>query len=697
MNEELKIIIRAEIAEAQKNIKAVKDEVEDLGEEGDKSSGKFKNAMGKVGDAAKTVAKVSAAAFAAAGAAVVGLTKAAIDNYAEYEQLVGGVETLFKDSASIVKGYADEAYKSAGMSANEYMTTVTSFSASLLQSVGGDTKKAAEAGNQAVIDMADNANKMGTSMEMIQNAYQGFAKQNFTMLDNLKLGYGGTKEEMQRLLEDASKISGVKYDISNLNDVYSAIHVIQTELGITGTTAKEASSTIQGSAAAMKSSWQNLLTGMADENADFDGLITKFIESVGTFADNLIPRIGVVAEGIVKLIGGLVPKIVEEIPKLASEVLPMVITAVTSIITAIAEALPSLMTMVVAIIPDLITGFITAFGAIVDALPTLITTIVDGLVTLLPQLIEGVIQMIVMLCESIGDIITPIVEALPDIIIVIIEALMNNLPSLISGLITLILAIVDAIPQIIQGLVDALPIAISAIIDGLLSCIPQLIVGFIQLIIGVAKAVPQIFSSLKEAMVNVFKGIWDGVTKVFSKVGTWFKDKFGEAVKAIKSIFSGIGSFFTGIWDNIKNIFAKVGSVIGNAVSGAISKAVNWVLEKAIGIINGFIKAINFAIDVINLIPGVDIGKIKLLDVPKMAKGGIVDSATLAVVGEQGKEAVVPLENNTEWLDKIAARLGANSSKPIYLMIDKKVLGVASAEGINDITRQTGNIPLVIA
>ena len=175
------------------------------------------------------------------------MSTAAVNSYAEYEQLAGGVETLFKDSSNKLMGYADQAYKTAGMSANEYMSTVTSFSASLLQSLEGDTEKAADYANQAVIDMSDNANKMGTSIEMIQNAYQGFAKQNYTMLDNLKLGYGGTKEEMERLLADAEKISGIKYDISSFGDVTQAIHVIQTELGITGTTAKEASSTIQGS------------------------------------------------------------------------------------------------------------------------------------------------------------------------------------------------------------------------------------------------------------------------------------------------------------------------------------------------------------------------------------------------------------------------------------------------------------------
>ena len=235
-----------------------------------------------LGDFITSGLKTVAGAVKQLGSVFLTVGKEALDSYADYEQLVGGVETLFKDSSGIVENYANNAYKTAGLSANDYMETVTSFSASLLQSLDGDTAKVAEVSNMAVTDMADNANKMGTDMSSIQNAYQGFAKQNYTMLDNLKLGYGGTKSEMERLLSDAQKISGVKYDISNLNDVYQAIHVVQGELGITGTTAKEASTTIQGSVSAMKSAWQNMLTGIADDNADFDGLINNLVDSIVT-------------------------------------------------------------------------------------------------------------------------------------------------------------------------------------------------------------------------------------------------------------------------------------------------------------------------------------------------------------------------------------------------------------------------------
>ena len=260
----------------------------------------FQKVLGKIGSAVNTAVKASAAAVGAASAGVAALGTACINAYADYEQLVGGVETLFKDSADTIQTYADNAYKTAGLSANEYMETVTSFSASLLQSLDGDTEKAAAAADLAITDMAD--------------AYQGFAKQNYTMLDNLKLGYGGTKEEMQRLLADAEKLSGVKYDLSSYADIVEAIHVIQTEMGITGTTAKEASTTIQGSVASMKAAWANLMVGMADDTQDLDLLLSNFIESIGTVADNLLPRIGIVIEGMGKLVAGLAPEIASALP-----------------------------------------------------------------------------------------------------------------------------------------------------------------------------------------------------------------------------------------------------------------------------------------------------------------------------------------------------------------------------------------------
>lgn len=317
------------------------------------AKGTFSNLASGVKTGLATVAKVGAAAVSAGVAGVTALTKMGVEGYAQYEQLTGGVETLFKTSQGTVMQYAENAYKTAGMSANQYMETVTSFSASLIQSLDGDTAKAAEVGNMAITDMSDNANKMGTSMEMIQNAYNGFAKQNFTMLDNLKLGYGGTKEEMQRLIDDANRVKEANGEMADLSidsfaDVSEAIHIIQTEMGITGTTAREAATTIEGSIGMMKGAWQNLVVGMADSEADMEVLIDNFVESTALAAQNLLPRIEQTLIGIADLITALAPVIADALPQLIEAVLPALLSAgvslVTAIVTGVVTALPALYT-----------------------------------------------------------------------------------------------------------------------------------------------------------------------------------------------------------------------------------------------------------------------------------------------------------------------------------------------------------------
>lgn len=322
-----------------------------------------------------TAAKVGGAAVIAASGAVLALTKQAIDNYGEYEQLVGGVETLFKQSADAVMGYAENAYKTAGMSANEYMTTVTSFSASLLQSMGGDTAAAAEKANLAITDMSDNANKMGSSMESIQNAYSGFAKQNYTMLDNLKLGYGGTKEEMQRLLDDANALNAAQgnytnYTIDSYADIIDAIHTVQTEMGITGTTQLEASTTIQGSIASMKAAYENFVTGLGDENADIAELATNLIDSAVTVAENILPVVERVLENIGVAVQEKGPEMIEKFVSYAIDKLPEVISLglqmVISLVKGIAQNFPQLVT------------------GVLDMVATIIKTLVDSI----PDIIE---------------------------------------------------------------------------------------------------------------------------------------------------------------------------------------------------------------------------------------------------------------------------------------------------------------------
>ena len=365
--------------------KGVSKDFGDASDIGEKSGGKFGQAMAKMGSAAVKVAKVVGTGMIAAGGAVAGLVTKSVQAYADYEQLVGGVETLFKDSAGKVMEYAEKAYETAGLSANAYMETVTSFSASLLQSLGGNTKKAAQYADRAIIDMSDNANKMGTSMDMIQNAYNGFAKQNYTMLDNLKLGYGGTQEEMKRLIKDASKLTGVQKELGitvdgnsmSFGNIVNAISVMQKQMGITGTTAKEASETISGSIGMMKASWENLMTALSNKDADFGSYISKFVDSVVTVGNNLLPVVETALGGVVQLIDQLAPTIIGKIPELLSTLLPSVTDAVTGIMDALVEAIPGIATALGEMLPAITESFLRAFSGITQTIPAIFLIVIN--------------------------------------------------------------------------------------------------------------------------------------------------------------------------------------------------------------------------------------------------------------------------------------------------------------------------------
>lgn len=413
--------------------------------------GKTESAGIKIGTIVKGF--LTAAAVKEIVSGITSIAKAAVESYASYEQLVGGVETLFKDSADQVQKYASEAYKTAGLSANAYMEQATSFSASLLQGLGGDTKAAADYANQAIIDMADNANKMGTSIESIQNAYQGFAKQNYTMLDNLKLGYGGTRGEMERLIEDANKVkeaNGEMADltIDNFADMVEAIHIIQSEMGITGTTAEEASSTIQGSIASLKASWENLLVGMADENANMDQLIGQFVESASTAAQNLLPRIEQTLLGVAQLIEKLAPIIIEKLPGMIQTLLPAFLNAAMQILKALVKALPDILTMLITAIVDFLTdpetimliieAAVTLFMGLVEAIPRILGAIFGAFGKLFSGLWE-------LLKNSFGDFVAKFGEFIGGIfkgaingILTFIENFINAPIDLLNGFIGLI-------------------------------------------------------------------------------------------------------------------------------------------------------------------------------------------------------------------------------------------------------------------
>lgn len=540
----------------------------------------FQKVLGKIGSAVSTAVKASAAAVGAASAGVAALGTACINAYADYEQLVGGVETLFKDSADTIQTYADNAYKTAGLSANEYMETVTSFSASLLQSLDGDTEKAAAAADLAITDMADNANKMGTAMESIQNAYQGFAKQNYTMLDNLKLGYGGTKEEMQRLLADAEKLSGVKYDLSSYADIVEAIHVIQTEMGITGTTAKEASTTIQGSVASMKAAWANLMVGMADDTQDFDLLLSNFIESIGTVADNLLPRIGVVIEGMGKLVAGLAPEIASALPTLTNELLPNLVElgvqSISALVQGIQENGDSLAAGALSIVGTLAEGIAELLPMVADTAASLVVSLADGLTESLPDIIPIAIETISTLVENLTENANTIIDAGIQIILALGEGLIAALPQLI-----------ETVPQIVINIANVINDNAPKLVDTALYLITRLAVGLVQAIPTLVVNIPKIIEAIVAAFMafqwlNLGKQLIDGVANGVKKAGESMAKAAKNAFSKFKAKITGsevatelksIGKYIIdGIVGGIKNSLKNIAAVAGKIKDTLLSK-----------------------------------------------------------------------------------------------------------------------------
>ena len=555
--------------------KEANDAIDETTGKAEGAKGKLSGAFSKIGSAALKVGKVIATGLAAGAGAVVAITKQAVDAYADYEQLVGGVETLFKDSADTVLNYANNAYKTAGLSANDYMETVTSFSGALLQSLNGDTAAAAKKADLAVTDMSDNMNKMGSSMESIQNAYQGFAKQNYTMLDNLKLGYGGTKEEMQRLLSDAEKLSGQKFDISSYSDVVDAIHIVQTEMGITGTTAKEASTTIQGSLSSLKASWQNLLVGLTDDSQDFDTLLSNVLDNAINLLQLLLPRITTIFGQLPKLIQGILP----QIPPVLRELLPQLLVAAEDLLHGLVAALPEL---------------------------------IDILLDILPDVLDAVMQ--------IG---LELVNALPQITDSIIAFLTNQstITALIQAAITLFMALVAAIPEIASQIVKAAPVIIEALITGIIQSIPQLLSGLQQFIDNYGQYMSSIWGVIQQIwgavsgwfkehiidpIVNFFTGLWNKVVEIWNQISNAISAAFQFIASIISAAFQIITLPFRFIWENCKEyVFAAFDAIktfISNAINNiktvisTVLNAIKTVWNTVWGAIKNFLTPIFNAI-----------------------------------------------------------------------------------------------------
>lgn len=432
---------------------------------------------------------------------------------------------------------ADNAYKTAGLSANNYMEQVTSFSASLLQATGKDTEKAANVADMAMTDMADNANKMGTAMESIQNAYQGFAKQNYTMLDNLKLGYGGTKEEMQRLLADAEKLTGVKYDIDNLADVYSAIHAVQDELGITGTTAKEASTTIQGSVGMMKGAWDNLLVGVADDNADFDALMNNFVDSVVTVGENVIPRVETIIGGTGTLLSSMIlnlgPMLIETVPEVIDEALPLITTAAGTLLSSLVGVTPEIVNSVIAVLPQIVNGILMFSPELLNAGILIIMSLINGLNGAAPEILDTMVSVIFLLVSSVTE---------PDMLTSLVMSAVTLILTLANGLI-------DAVPQ----LLPAIPVIITNIVIALINLLPELIPVAIQLMTFWGK---ELITAIP-ILVNMLPIIFDAIISAFESVD-WSsigKNIIDGLINGLKSMVSNLGNAVVNIAKGVADSF----------------------------------------------------------------------------------------------------------------------------------------------
>lgn len=571
MDKSIAINMNLNASSFAKGIKTATSSVENMTEsmkDATSSASKMTSVMQGIGSGVAKVGKGLAIAGTAAATAVTALVSKSVGAFADYEQLTGGVETLFGAGGRSVEEYAqsvgksvsdiqgkydslmsaqnavlenaNKAYMTAGMSANEYMDTVTGFSASLISSLGGDTNKAADYANSALVDMSDNANKMGTDMESIKNAYQGFAKQNYTMLDNLKLGYGGTQEEMKRLLSDAEKLMGQRYDISSFADITQAIHAIQTQMDITGTTAKEASTTISGSWGSLKAAFQNVLVGLTTGGDMFDQSLDALINTAVTFGQNIIPAIKGALSGVGYLIEGLAPVIGETIPPLINDLAPTLANSAVSLISSLVNGL---------------TQNATQFS---ECLSNMIIVAVAGISTVVPQLLDAASKIVSNLMQGLTNSMPQIVNGAVTLIEGLVNGLVNNIPLLIMGAVQLVASLANGLIANLPRIIDAGVNLITGIVSASYSMMPQIIQNGMQLVVnlavGLVRAIPQLIAALPRITGAIVKGF---------KSVNWFD----LGLQLIKSIWEGIKSIGSEMWNGVKEKTSELWGGVKNVVS----------------------------------------------------------------------------------------------------------------------------------
>lgn len=523
-----------EIAKSEKALKDMNNELKNTNKH---DFSKVTNALKKVGEVAVQVTKKMLQVAGAIGGALAGLVTAGVKSYASLEQNLGGVETLFKKSADTVIKNAENAYKTAGMSANQYMETVTGFSASLLQSLGGDTNKAASYADRAIRDMSDNANKFGTDISMIQSAYQGFAKQNYNMLDNLKLGYGGNKTEMQRLIKDASKMTkemkelGISVDANSMSfgNITNAISVVQKHLGVTGTTAKEANETISGSINSMKAAFDNFLNGSGSPEALAE-TVTNVLKNISGAITKLAPNI---LKGAVSLVKTLLPQVVKMLFKL----------------------LPDLIKSINELIDELYKMVTQNTGSLQNAVTTIINMLVSFLTTNLPKVLEIGIQVIVALAKGITESLPTLIPQIIDCVLLICDTILDNLDLIIDAGIDLIVALIEGLtdPDTLNKLMDKIPIIIVKIVAAIINALPKILEAGVRIITSLGQGILSVREKLKEWMNNIVDTIKDKIGNLGGKALQWGKDMIQGFINGIKGMLGKVGDAAKSVGNKIKD------------------------------------------------------------------------------------------------------------------------------------------------
>ena len=653
MNEELRLIISAEIEQLKQELAKAQKEIKNFQQQGESAGSKFGKAMGTMGKAAGAAFKAVSVAIAAGAAALVGLAESTREYRTEQAKLIAAFET-------------------AGGSAEQAKETYND-----LYRVLGDTGQATEAAN-LLAKMTTNEKELAEWTKICQGAYATFGDS--MPIESLAEAANETAKtgEITGALADALNWAGVSEDafaeeLFLCNSEAERERLIRYTLNGLYGEAAENYETTAASLLAANEAQAKLTESLAALGAVTEPIITLFKNELAGILQELVPHFQTFATGLNEVVNGVeggAAKMSEGIQGL-----------ITTILDVIVKLLPSLLNIGTEIIAALLDGIVTSFPTIndtlIELLPQIITTIGEFIPRItvalhenLPLILDAVIKSVAQVIVVLGDILPEIIVQIVKVIPQLVNTLIDNIPVLTEAAFTFFMAIVKALPQII----------------------PALIVAIVELV----KAVKV---NLRDKLAETFANIWDNIVKVFKDTGAWFGNIFKGAFTNIKNAFSGIANFFSGIWNSIVKIFSKVGEVVGKAITNTVKAAVNAVLSTAVNIINGFIGAINAAISVINLIPNVNISKINKLSVPKLEKGGVLKKGQIGLLEGNGAEAVVPLEKNTEWLDKIAARLNnaTGSNKEIILQVDGKTFAKTAVTTINNLTRQQGKLPLVLA